>query len=195
VEYKYNHPEHLYVSANIINHPRLQAVHNSIMTTRPFAPEFHFTYETLDWRISPLPTSPIESVANVEEDWPEPPEYKHRWLPMRHANPDDTPLRNGLNCSNLPQWQCSTLAHYSFLQHLENGIRPSQVNTDNSKQYDFGVWDLHGQQYKRWSINFFVAWGHEIIAARPFPEDDEQHLSVTYPKQIKKRNPPGNKLM
>jgi hypothetical protein len=36
-------------------------------------------------------------------------------------------------------------------------------------------------------VNFFVAWGHEIIAARPFPEDDEKHLSVTYPQSIRKR--------
>lgn len=71
---------------------------------------------------------------------------------------------------------------------------PGQVNIDNSKQYDFGVWDLHGQLYNRWSINFFAAWGHEIIAARPFPEDDEQHLSADYPKQIKKRNHPWKRI-
>jgi hypothetical protein len=55
--------------------------------------------------------------------------------------------------------------------------------------YDFGVWDIHGLAYDRWSVNFFAAWGHEIISARPIPEDDEQHLSATYPKSIKKRIP------
>ena len=40
-------------------------------------------------------------------------------------------------------------------------------------------------------MNFFVAWGHEIIAARPFPPDDEQHLSVDVPKSIRKRNLPA----
>ena len=46
---------------------------------------------------------------------------------------------------------------------------------------------MHGVGYERWSINFFVAWGHEFIAARPVPADDEQHFSANYPSQIRKR--------
>src|SRR5579859_308406 len=64
------------------------------------------------------------------------------------------------------------------------------LTIDNEHLYDFGVWDIHGISYDRWSINFFVSWGHEIIAARPFPEDDEQHLSADYPKSIRKRKNP-----
>ena len=62
---------------------------------------------------------------------------------------------------------------------------------DNAKIYDFGVWDFHGIAYDRWSINFFAAYGHEIISARPIPEDDEQHLSSNYPKSIRKRTLPS----
>ena len=58
---------------------------------------------------------------------------------------------------------------------------------DETKMYDFGVWDFDGVDYPRWSINFFAAWGHELIAARPFPGDDEQHLAVEYPKTLRKR--------
>ena len=61
------------------------------------------------------------------------------------------------------------------------------VFLDNERIYDFGVWDFHGLAYDRWSINFFAAWGHEIIAARPVPEDDEQHFSANHPKYLRKR--------
>src|SRR5271170_65872 len=61
---------------------------------------------------------------------------------------------------------------------------------DSEKAYDFGVWDIHGVAYHRWSINFFVTWGRDIIAARPIAKDDEQHLSSDYPKSIRKRTPP-----
>jgi hypothetical protein len=60
---------------------------------------------------------------------------------------------------------------------------------DSEKAYDFGVWDIHGVAYDRWSINFFVTWGRDIIAARPIAKDDEQHLSANYPKSIRKRTP------
>jgi hypothetical protein len=123
VEYKINHPEHLYISANIVNHPRLQRIHNSYDVPVPFAPEQSPTHQSHDWRISLLPSSPVEEVL-LPEDWPSPPEYKHRWLPMRAGTLEDTPMRSGLNCSGEPQWQCATIAHYSLLYHLENRTLP-----------------------------------------------------------------------
>lgn len=65
------------------------------------------------------------------------------------------------------------------------------VGLDSEKAYDFGVWDIHGIAYDRWSINFFVTWGRDIIAARPIAKDDEQHLSSNYPKSIRKRTRPS----
>jgi hypothetical protein len=101
---------------------------------------------------------------------------------------------------------CGAIAHYNLFYHLENGtIAPLPVSwvcfwggidwVGNEKVYDFGVWDIHGLAYDRWSVNFFAAWGHEIISARPIPEDDELHLSSTYPKTIKKRLPPGPNIL
>jgi hypothetical protein len=191
VTYKLNHPEHLFVSANIINHPKLQTVHNAFMTQFPFAPDTHpVQHPGNNWRISNLPSSPVEYVRSMNE-FPVPPDYKHRWLPMRNATIDDCPIREGIDCSGRPRWECATIAHYSFFQHLEN--RPPLFQrvliVDSEKTYDFGVWDFHGTAYERWSINFFAAWGHEIIAARPVPEDDEQHFSADHPARIRKRPP------
>src|SRR2546423_1679314 len=53
------------------------------------------------------------------EDWPIPPDYKHRWLPMRGVSIDNCPMRMGLNCSGIAQWQCATIAHYSLFYNLE----------------------------------------------------------------------------
>jgi hypothetical protein len=188
VAYKTSHPEHLFVSANIVNHPRLQKVQSAYAAPVPFAPEQSPIHETTDWRISTLPSSPLEEVKSMSE-WPEPPDFKHRWLPMRSATIDDCPMRKGLNCSDKPQWQCAAIAHYSLLYHIEQSIPSplSALTIDTEAVYNFGVWDLHGLEYDRWSVNFFVAWGREIISARPFPEDDEQHLSADYPKSIRKR--------
>ena len=119
----------------------------------------------------------------MEEDWLPPPPYKHRWLPMRNSTLDDCPIRNGMTCSSLPQWQCAAIAHYTFFARLE------EEQTGSGKGlavYDFGTWDIHGLAYDRWSINFFIAWGHEFIDARPIPRDDEQHLSSNYPRRVRK---------
>jgi hypothetical protein len=189
VRYKLDHPEHYLVSANVINHPRLTTVHCSFMVPRPFAPEQSPLHSTTDdWRVSVLPTSDVVDVPNMDH-WPEPPEYQHRWLPMRQATIDDCPMRSGLNCSGQPQWQCAAIAHMSFLTHVENRSSGGYLltNKDNEKIYDFGVWDFHGIQYMRWSINFFAVWGHEIIEARPVPEDDEQHFSCNHPEYLRKR--------
>lgn len=119
VAYKIAHPEHLFVSANVVNHPRFQKLHNQFGATRPFAPEKKHTTHTDDWRVNHLPTSRIKKVGFMRE-WPRPPEYKHRWLPMRDAIIDDCPMRAGLNCSSQPQWQCAAIAHYTLFYHLEN---------------------------------------------------------------------------
>jgi|SRR5579862_2505175 len=190
VQYKLNHPEHLLVSANIINHPRLTKVHSWFMAPLPFAPDQHplHTQHTDDWRVSSLPSSLLHEVKTMD-DWIDPPKHRHRWLPMRNSTIDDCPMRSGLNCSGQPQWQCAAIAHMTLFARLEESISSHDIaDVDNEKVYDFGVWDFHGLAYDRWSINFFAAWGHEIIEARPVPEDDEQHFSANHPQYLRKRN-------
>ena len=128
VEFKLTHPQYLFVSGNVINHPRLQRLHNALGTVVPFAPELRPTHATHDWRISPLPSAEVHEFGNVTTDWIEPPEYRHRWLPMRDGKMDDCPLRTGLSCSGLAQWMCAAIAHYDLFYHLENGRTPSPHN-------------------------------------------------------------------
>ena len=124
VAYKLQHPDLLFVSANIVNHPKLQEIHNARLVPQPFAPEQSSSPQSEGWKIGDLPFSPLQEVLSFSDDWPPPPEYKHRWLPMRGATIDDCPIRNGLSCSGQPKWQCAAIAHYSFFRHLETSIAP-----------------------------------------------------------------------
>jgi hypothetical protein len=195
VAYKLNHPEHLFVSANVINSWRLQDLHTAFMSTIPVAPDYRrLQNQRLDWRLSTAPFEPpkvqYESELLPQARLPTPPPYKHCWLPMRGATLEDTAIRDGLeNCSHVAKWQCAAIAHYSFFYRLEQStiLFSTQLIIDNGKSYDFGVYDLHYAEYNTWPINLFVGWGHEINSARPIGKRDEDQLSRDYPRQIGKR--------
>ena len=111
VQYKLNHPNHLFVSANVVNSWRLAQLHNAFMCTLPFAPDYtRLEGETLDWRVSEYPSanrpSPdMKEPYDVERGFYIPPEYKHKWLLMPEGILDDTPIRNGINdCSDISRW-------------------------------------------------------------------------------------------
>ena len=133
------------MSANIVNHPRFQKLHNSYGASIPFAPDHTPINYTREWRISSLPSSRVKEVLSMDV-WPHPPEYKHRWLPMKEAILDDCPMRSGLDCWGQPQWQCATIAHYSLFWHLETRPYPrlSRLMIGDEHIYDFGIWDING---------------------------------------------------
>lgn len=135
VQYKLNHPNHLFVSANVINSWRLTQLHNAFMCTLPFAPEYTpLEGETLDWRVShrPFAKRPSADMDDVEGEFYKPPDYKHKWLPMPEGILDDTPIRNGINdCSDVDKWQCGVIAHYSLFKHLEKGTKPFNLFFEN----------------------------------------------------------------
>ena len=51
-------------------------------------------------------------------------------------------------------------------------------------KYYFDTWDY---QYYRVSINMIAIWGDDIVQNRPFPDDDEEFLTVTLPKRLGRR--------
>jgi hypothetical protein len=76
----------------------------------------------------------------------------------------------------LENWAVAAQTHFSFLSHLEK---------NNLQKYKFDVFDYH---YQRISINFLGFWGKDIKEAFPFEtNDDEEYLSVTRPKELKRR--------
>ena len=107
----------------------------------------------------------------------------HRWLPVRLGpgqlydmalSPANTLTYEAFGPS-LKNWAAAAQAHYSFLQHLEQG---------DTRKYHFDTWDY---QYERLSINFFAIRGSDILDVFPFPEsDDEKYLTVVRSKQLKR---------
>ena len=77
----------------------------------------------------------------------------------------------------LKSWLVAAQQHYSFLEALEEG------ETGISK-YQFDTWDY---QYYRVSINMIAIWGDDVVDNRPFPDDDEEFLTVTLPKRLGRR--------
>ncbi|KAI8629069.1 hypothetical protein F5Y19DRAFT_88816 [Xylariaceae sp. FL1651] len=47
-----------------------------------------------------------------------------------------------------------------------------------------GAEQLFDTQYVRYNLNFVALWGHDIKAALPIAEDDEQDITVTIPKRV-----------
>lgn len=72
-------------------------------------------------------------------------------------------------------WAIASQEHYSFLDNLER---------DRLEIYHFDTWDY---QYERLSINMIAIWGDDVVDNRPFPEDDEQWLTVDLPQKLGRR--------
>ncbi|KAL7627728.1 Mitochondrial-processing peptidase subunit alpha [Parahypoxylon ruwenzoriense] len=49
-----------------------------------------------------------------------------------------------------------------------------------------GAEQLYDTQYKRYNLNFVALWGHDVRAALPIAEDDEQDITVTIPKRTRR---------
>ena len=139
------------------------------------------------WRPSELPSyeGPIEGPDHFQIDGSTPAPFKgHRWLPVRlaHGETYDMSLSPASTLTydpfgpSLNNWAAAAQTHYSFLQHLELG---------DTWRYKFDIWDY---DYVRLSINFFAVRGKDILDVFPFPQkDDEDYLTVTRPKELRKR--------
>jgi hypothetical protein len=74
---------------------------------------------------------------------------------------------------SLTNWAAGAQAHYSFLQHLEQG---------STSKYKFDTWDY---EYERLSTNFFAMRGSDILDVFPFPQPDhEAYLTTVRPKEL-----------
>ncbi|CAF9934625.1 MAG: hypothetical protein HETSPECPRED_009296 [Heterodermia speciosa] len=173
---KRNHPEYLLVSANGINNPALSWVHYHLGAIRPYLPELVPLKNTsLSWRASTLPNWKDGALFNRHERFDAPYE-NHRWLPLGpEYTLDGTPITTTAYDKSGPGWNNWAIAaqeHYSFLENLERG---------ELWRYHFGIWDY---QYERLSINMIAIWGDDVVDNLPFPEDDEQFLTVDLPRKL-----------
>jgi hypothetical protein len=136
-----------------------------------------------DWRASKLPQWTGDSKIVVDMYTPAP--FKgHRWLPLGPGTDiEKTPLgvlgegknfEYAANGTGFRSWAIAAQTHYSFFKNLEDG---------ELWRYKFDLWDYH---YDRISINFLAFMGDDIVA-HPVVGSDEQYLTVTMPKKLKRR--------
>ena len=174
------HPEHLLVSANVINNPAMSWVHYHLLgAIQPYLPELSRPKNetAISWRASKLPFWQDGDLFDRRERF-DPPSDNHRWLPLGPGYTlEGTPITTTTYDAWGPAWNNWAIAaqeHYSFLEHLENG---------DLEKYEFDVWDYH---YGRLSINMIAMWGDDIVDNYPFT-DDEQFLTVDLPQKLGRR--------
>lgn len=104
-------------------------------------------------------------------------------------------------------WAIAAQQQYSLLQNLEDdavaryffgspmafplrGIRANTSAVALKHQQAHaggpGAEQLYNTQYKRYNLNFVALWGHDVKAALPIAEDDEQDLTVTAPRRARR---------
>lgn len=73
---------------------------------------------------------------------------------------------------------CGAVQHESFIKRL---------NENSLKFYIFSHWDFNWKdQYPRWSINLILFQGKDVVNVQP--GDDENQISIDFPKQQKKHS-------
>ncbi|KAI0900174.1 hypothetical protein F4806DRAFT_280708 [Annulohypoxylon nitens] len=92
--------------------------------------------------------------------------------------------------SLLKNLEDNTIAHYFFgsPQEFPNGKNASAVALKHMTENKGGpgAEQLYNTQYKRYNLNFVALWGHDIKAALPIAEDDEEDITVTIPKRTRR---------
>lgn len=186
-------PQYSVVSANIMNQPALAWVHYHLNVVLPFAPEpekplayqdLDTQHSNIDWRPSSLP--PWTGPEDFDFSFPmiNPAPFKHhRWLRLpENSDIEKTPIgimgegsheQYIANSTAYKSWTIAAQQHYSFLTHLEN---------DELYRYKFDLWNYH---YDRLTINFLAFWGKDIVE-NGVTGSDEQYLTVTLPKKLRR---------
>ncbi|MCJ1256202.1 hypothetical protein MMC24_004022 [Lignoscripta atroalba] len=178
VKRKFQEPDLLLVSGNIVVQPAFAWVHYHMGAIYPYLPEYQpATPEPgappfSTWRPSELPLWNGPDRINFTE-WEAPPH--HRWLPLPSGvDTDQTPITSVTYDPHGPgllEWTIAAQQHYSFLENLEK---------EQLWKYKFESWDFKNE---RFSINFFAVMGDDIVAMKPLPPDDEAYLTIEYPKK------------
>ncbi|KAL8846006.1 MAG: hypothetical protein Q9221_008868 [Calogaya cf. arnoldii] len=193
---KVAHPEHLLVSSNTINSPRLAWLHSHLGAIHPYLPQVSSQPATdskrnnIDWRPSLLPPwDGNPSTFAFPSHPPRPSNRQQRWLPV------PAPFNNSLkgtpasllqyesSTEGLRNWAIAAQQHYSFLQNLERGQlwRYKMSNTGDESKPHSNLWHMQGTRIQ---INLIAVWGDDVVDNLPVPPDDERYFTVDLPKKL-----------
>ncbi|KAI1470340.1 uncharacterized protein F4812DRAFT_449895 [Daldinia caldariorum] len=102
-------------------------------------------------------------------------------------------------------WAIASQQQYSLLKNLEDNAMtryffgspidfPTNITNSSAPVLKYqarnkggpGAEQLYNTQYKRYNLNFVALWGHDIRRSLPIAEDDEQDITVTIPKRMRR---------
>ncbi|KAL8910631.1 MAG: hypothetical protein Q9171_004086 [Xanthocarpia ochracea] len=195
---KVAHPEHLLISSNTINSPRLAWLHSHLGAIHAYLPEVSPpapSDDNIDWRPSHLPRwDGNPSTFAFPRHPSRPPTSQQRWLPV--PSPYNTSLKGTpasllkyeSTTEGLRNWAIAAQQHYSFLQNLERqelwryGMSTKQKDMDSNKNNDNrSVWHMQGTRIQ---INLIAIWGDDIVDNLPVHADDERYLTMDLPAKL-----------
>lgn len=145
---------------------------------------------------------------------PQVPYSGHTWHLLSDDSYDlkETPMgvniRANVNSPYKAAWQSWAIAaqqHYSLLINLErnemfryffgtripypkgkNAEKGSDAPITSNRTSGPGAEQLYDTQYVRYNLNFIAIWGHDVKKALPMAADDEEHITVSVPKRVKR---------
>ncbi|KAL8926237.1 MAG: hypothetical protein Q9172_001879 [Xanthocarpia lactea] len=191
--------EHLLISSNTINSPRLAWLHSHLGAIHAYLPEVSSLApsdnDNIDWRPSHLPRwDGNPSTFAFPRHPSRPPISQQRWLPV--PSPYNTSLKGTpaslleyeSTTEGLRNWAIAAQQHYSFLQNLERqelwryGMSTKQNGLDSNKNNDNrSVWHMQGTRIQ---INLIAIWGDDILDNLPVHADDERYLTMDLPAKL-----------
>ncbi|KAI4106693.1 MAG: hypothetical protein LQ339_002884 [Xanthoria mediterranea] len=193
---KVAHPEHLLISSNTINSPRLAWLHSHLGAIHPYLPEISSppapdaSKDTVDWRPSLLPLWEGDPSTFAFPSHPaRASNHQQRWLPVPAPFKDSlkgTPaslLQYESSTEGLRNWAIAAQEHYSFLQNFERGQlwRYGMSKIDDGSKDDSKLWHMQGTRIQ---INLIAVWGDDVVDNFPVPSDDEGYFTVDLPAKV-----------
>ncbi len=176
---KVNHPDHLIISANLINSPLMSKVQGDRGAHRPYLPALfqNTTGISKSWDYTTYPRweGPFDYKLTWEA-WVDPDVL---WLPSTDITSTPVidveyhPWGNALT-----DWKIGYQALLSLLHNIRSDTLPS---------YSQGAEKFHYINSLRLSINFIAFLSDDILAHLPIDDDDDEHwLAVTLPAKLSK---------
>ncbi|KXJ90791.1 hypothetical protein Micbo1qcDRAFT_163417 [Microdochium bolleyi] len=109
--------------------------------------------------------------------------YATVWRSWAIAAQQHYSLFRNLELNRVSQYFFGRRIHYkaqqATLDRVANHTQAAKAKLPGGEQ-------LYDTQYKRYNLNFIAIWGHDVKAIVPLSTDDEQDITVTRPRQLRR---------
>lgn len=112
--------------------------------------------------------------------------YETAWRSWAIATQQHYSLFRNLELNRVAQYFFGRPIHYQATEEVLSVVKNhTQAKTGKEGGLPGGE-QLYDTQYKRYNLNFIAIWGHDVARTLPLSTDDEQDLTVTRPRSLKR---------